>query len=223
MSRILVPPLHAVTDDRILARGKEFLESAREVLRSGGASMALHLRGPETGVRPMLDLARRLLPSARDSGARLVINDRVDVALAVGADGVHLGGRSLPPVPVREVVGDEMTIGVSIHTVSEAEAARDGGADYLFVGTIYASSSHPSVEPAGPDLLREVSRAVELPLVAIGGVDPSRIRDVRRAGARRVAALSAVWDSDDPAATVGDFLERLSDDSTGLPEDETKR
>lgn len=171
--------------------------------------MALHLRGPRTDAGRLLELTRELLPVARRARALLVVNDRVDVALAVGVDAVHLGGRSLPPARVRRIVGGEVLMGASIHSVSEAKKARDGGADYLFVGTIYSSDSHPSVEPAGPELVREVARTVDLPLVAIGGLVPGRVDEVRAAGARGVAAVSAVWNTGDPGGSVTAFLDAL--------------
>lgn len=172
--------------------------------------MALHLRGPETDVRSLLKLARELMPHAVEAGALLAINDRVDVALAVGAGAVHLGGRSLPPDSVRRIVGRDRLVGASVHSVEEAMEARDGGADYLFVGTIYPSDSHPTVDPAGPGLLEEVSRAVNLPLLAIGGMEPERVAEVTAAGGSGVAALSAIWDAQDPGGAVAAFLDVLS-------------
>ena len=204
-----VPRIHAVTDDRVLARGREFAEAARAVLRVGGPSVALHLRGAGTEVRRLLELVRDLLPAARRTGSLLVVNDRVDVALAAGADAVHLGRRSLPPAAVRRIVDREVLVGASVHSVSEAREAGSGGADYLFVGTIYHSASHPAVEASGPGLVTEVSRTVDVPLVAIGGLEPGRVGEVAAAGAWGLAAVSGVWEAEDPGGAVTAFLQAL--------------
>lgn len=210
MIRAETPRLHVVTDDRILSVDAGFRDRAREILRAGGGSLALHLRGPGSSGALLFERARELLPAAREAGARLVINDRVDVALAVGADGVHLGRRSLAPSTVRELVGAGVPAGASVHSVEEAVRARDEGADYLFVGTIFPSASHPDRPPSGTGLLKEVSGVVNLPLIAIGGVEPGRVRRAIEAGAHGVASITAVWNARDPAGAVEDFLGALA-------------
>ena len=213
MGRVSTPRLHVVTDDRILA-GDAFLETARRVLEGGGGNLALHLRGPESSGARLFRRARQLLPVARDAGARLVVNDRVDVALAVGADGVHLGRRSLPLPATRRLLGPGVPVGVSVHSSDEAREARKGGADYLFVGTIYPSSSHPDRPASGTRLVTELARDVDrpnefLPVIAIGGMEPDRVSEVTAAGAHGVASISAIWDAEDPARPVVEFLEAL--------------
>ncbi|MFP3948907.1 MAG: thiamine phosphate synthase [Longimicrobiales bacterium] len=218
-----IPRLHAVTDDRILAggtigstgsssAGSWFLETAPTVLEAGGGDLALHLRGPASPGSLLVEAARELLPVARSVGARLMINDRVDVALAVGADGVHLGRRSLSPTTARRLLGLDVPVGVSVHSLEEGVEARDEGADYLFAGTIYASSSHPDRAASGTGLLKELSEGVDrpharLPVIAIGGMNPARVPEITAVGAYGAASISAIWDADDPAGAVREFLE----------------
>lgn len=202
------PRLHAVTDDRILRR-PDFTRIAQEVLRAGGPQLALHVRGPGAPGREIYERARELEPAAEQSGATLLANDRVDVSLVLGLEGVHLGGRSLPPREAREILGRGALVGSSVHGVGEARQADAGGADYLVVGTIYRSASHPERSPAGLERLREIGDASGLPLLAIGGVSPERVDEVLEAGAHGVAALSGVWDADRPGRAVRSYLRAL--------------
>lgn len=205
-----LPALHAVTDDAVLARA-DFGETARRVLEAGGPRLALHLRGPRTGGRALHGLAAALLPAARGAGALLLVNDRADVALAAGADGVRLGARGIRPEDARRLLGAEAWIGASVHTRGEAEEAAAGGADFLVVGTLYATPSHPGREGAGPAHLAALAD-VGLPRVGIGGITPARAPEVRAAGAHGVAVLRGVWDAPDPARAVEQYLKEMSDD-----------
>lgn len=197
-----VPTLHAVTDDRVL-RGADFAERARAVLRAGRGDVALHLRGPRTAGRALYALAEALLPAAREAGALLLVNDRVDVALAAGADGAHLGARSIVPRNARALLGAGRLLGLSVHSAAEAEEGRE--ADFLLVGTLYATASHPGRPGAGPALLRETG-AAGVPRIGIGGITPERVGEVRAAGAHGVAVLRGVWDAPDPAGAVREYL-----------------
>ena len=202
------PRLHLVTNDAVLAR-PDFLAVAAEVMEAGGASTALHVRGPGTPGRDLFGIVRDLAPSIADSDASLAINDRVDVALALGLEWVHLGQRSLPSPIARGLLGTQPTLGVSIHNVSEARKATAGGADYLTVGTMFATSSHPERTPAGPTLLEEVRRITSLPLVAIGGVTPDRVETLVAAGAWGVAVVGGVWRAERAARAVEVYLAAL--------------
>jgi thiamine-phosphate pyrophosphorylase len=204
-----LPRLHAVTDHAVLAR-PDFPAHARAVLAAGGPDLALHLRGPRTGGRPLFGLAEALVSAARDSGALLVVNDRVDVALAAGADGVQLGRRSMRAEDARGLVGDDRLVGVSVGAADEARAARAAGADFLLAGNVYATPTHPGRGGIGLDRLSEMA-SLGVPAVAIGGVTPERVAEVRAAGARGVAAIRAVWDAEDPALAVTRFLEAWKD------------
>lgn len=198
----MIPPLHVVTDDRILER-PDFDRTAHEVLRVGGEALALHVRGPGLPGRPVYERARSLRPAARAAGSTLFVNDRVDVALVLGLGGVHLGERSLAPAATRRVLDAPCLLGRSVH---EPAAADAGGADFLVVGTIFRSASHPGREPAGPERIRAWSDAGSAPTVAVGGITPERVRTVLAAGARGVAVLSGVWDAEDPVRAVRAYL-----------------
>lgn len=199
-----IPPLHVVTDDAVVARA-DFLDVARRVLEAGGAHVAFHPRAPRAPGRRMHDLAAALRVMAVDAGARLIVNGRADVALAVRADGVQVGGRGLQPADARRLIGPDRLLGVSVHSVDEARAARDGGADYVLAGTIWETPSHPDRRGAGIGLIRE-SASIAIPVIAIGGVTPARVAEARDAGAAGVAVIRGVWDAPDPSAAVSEYL-----------------
>jgi thiamine-phosphate diphosphorylase len=203
----VTPRLHVVTDDAVLARA-DVLSRARDVLEAG-ESVALHLRSPHGSGRHVSQLASALLGVARASGATLLVNDRVDVALCLGLDGAHLGARSLAPGEARALLGVDRLLGASVHSVEEAVEAERGGVDYLIVGAIWATASHPERAPAGPELLREVAGAVPVPLLAIGGVTPERVPAVVEAGGHGVAVLRGIWDAPSSADAVRDYLQAL--------------
>lgn len=205
----MIPRLHIVTDDEILAR-ESFIAQARAVLGAGGPAVALHLRGPGWEGGGLFRLARDLRSPAEDSGALLLVNDRVDVALALDLSGVHLGQRSLPSHVTRGLLGSDRLLGVSVHREREAEEAG-GSPDYLVAGTLFATASHPGGVPGGVGRIREIRGVTRLPLVGIGGISPARVFQVLAAGAHGVAVRGGIWNSPDPATAVGVFLERIED------------
>lgn len=157
-------------------------------------------------------LARELARICRPAGAGLIINDRVDVALAVGADGVHLGKRSLPPAVVRTLVAPWQLIGCSVHAPAEAAESARGGADYVTFGHVFATASHPGVPPTGVAALR---RAVEasVPVLAVGGITPENVAEVAATGCAGIAVVGAILGAPDPADAARAFrraLEELS-------------
>ncbi|GMR12355.1 MAG: thiamine phosphate synthase [Gemmatimonadota bacterium] len=200
--------LHLVTNDEVLAR-PDFVAVASEVMKAGGVSTALHVRGPGTRGSDLYRIVRDLACAVEDSKASLVVNDRIDVALALGLEWVHLGQRSLPPAIARDLLGTQGTVGVSVHDVAEARKAVAGGADYLTVGTMFATSSHPERTPLGPTLLEAVQRTTSLPLVAIGGITPDRVEAAVASGALGVAVLGGVWGGERPEQAVGVYLAAL--------------
>jgi len=198
-----LPRLHAVTDERI-ARRADLDQVAAELAAGGGADLAFHARGRMLSGLEHYDLAVRLsvYPSTR-----LVVNDRLDIALASGAHGVQLGHGGLPVEAARRLA-PEWWIGRSVHGLDEAEAARAEGADYLLVGPVFPTPTHPDRRPIGLDALRAIG-ALGVPVVAIGGVTPERVREVRNAGAHGVAAIRALWDATEPAAAARRMLAEL--------------
>jgi thiamine-phosphate pyrophosphorylase len=172
-----------------------------------GAACALQIRLKPRGVRvPTAELvrvarmARRICDAA---GIALVVNDRVDVALAVGADGVHLGQTDLPIAEARRIAGDRLVIGVSTHDLDQVRAACSAGADYLGFGPVFATATKQNPDPVqGLAGLRAAVAAATVPIVAIGGVTPALVREVYAAGAAAICAISAVNDAADVAGAA---------------------
>ena len=201
-----LPRLHAITDERI-ARRADLDDVARELAKGGGSQLAFHARGRGLSGREHYDLAVRLSDSPT---VRLFINDRLDVALTVPAAGVQLGHGSLP-VSAARALNPLWWIGVSVHNLPEAEAARLSGADYLVVGPVFATASHPGRAPLGLATLQQIIAAAgALPVIAIGGMSIERVREVRGAGAYGVAAIRALWDDAEPAAAARRMREWMS-------------
>ncbi len=195
-----LPRLHAVVTDAV-AQSTEFLDRCAEMQERCGAELAIHLRLRETPVRRQLALAECLEQGAMETDGWLVINRRVDVALACGADAVQLGRDALPIVAVRALVGDSLTIGASVHDLPTADARRRDGADYLVVGSVFSTPTHPGVKPGGHALIRGVADA-GLPVVAIGGISEQQVTGVLKAGAHGVGVIRAVWSTPDPASAA---------------------
>jgi thiamine-phosphate pyrophosphorylase len=204
----VIPPLHIVTDDQILSR-EDFLQVASLLLEEGRRDVAFHLRGPRTTGRTLFGLAETLKGIASGVGGTLLVNDRVDLALALDLGGVHLGQRSLPPRVARGILGPNKLLGLSVHGPDEATEGVDA-ADFLLVGTIYASPSHPSRAPGGVVLIRQIGKFAPAPLLAIGGVTPERVSEVQRAGAYGVAVRGGVWDATDPRQALRGYLRELT-------------
>ena len=192
--RAALPRLHAITDERI-ARRSDLDAVARALSDGGGSDLAIHARGRALTGLEHYDLSFRLsvLPS------QLFVNDRLDIALAVPTAGVQLGHGSLP-VSAARALNPLWWIGKSVHDLAEAEAARTEGADYLVVGPVFATASHPGHTPMGLAGLEQIVAAAEaLPVIAIGGIGGAdRVREVRASGAYGVAAIRALWDDVEP-------------------------
>lgn len=198
-----LPPLHAVTDAAVVAQA-DFTARARRAMEAGGADLALHLRAPGVAGRRIFDLAEALMEVARKTGSSLLVNDRVDVALAVDAHGVQLGRRSLDPADARRLLGAGKRIGASVHSADEAREAA-AGADFLVAGPVFATPSHPEAAGAGTGLIEEVA-SLGLPVVAIGGITPARVAGLRDAGAAGVAAIRGIWETRYTGAAVRRYL-----------------
>jgi len=189
-----LPRLHAITDERI-ARRPDLDLIAAALASGGGSDLAFHARGHElTGLEHYtLSVQLSNFPSF------LFVNDRLDIALAVPTAGIQLGRDSLP-VSAARALNPLWWIGKSVHDLAEAEAARAEGADYLVVGPVFATASHPGRTPLGLERLQAVAAAVDgLPVIAIGGITADRVREVRNSGAYGVAAIRALWDDAEPA------------------------
>ena len=152
----------------------------------------------------LLRLARRLR-RVTEGRALLIVNDRVDVALLAGADGVQLGETALDVADVRKLVGAEMLVGRSVHSEVGAVDAECQGADFLVLGTIFETASHPDGLVGGLDLVREVTGAVGVPVLGIGGITSSNAQSVMEAGARGAAVITAISMSDDPQSAASNL------------------
>jgi thiamine-phosphate pyrophosphorylase len=193
-----LPRLHAVTDAAVL--GLDDLGVRGAAIAAAGSAVALHARDRSAGGARLATLAERLLRLARPPEAAVFVNARPDVAGALGAQGVQLGAQDLTPADARASF-PRGWIGCSVHSAEEAEAAVGSGADYLMVGTIFPSPSHPGQPAAGTGLIRAAVR-LGLPVIAIGGMDAARAAQAREAGAYGVAAIGALWHAADPAAAA---------------------
>jgi len=195
--------LYVVTD-RSLTNGRP-VEVVVDAALQGGAK-AIQLREKDLSARALYELAQRLLPIVHNRKAVLLVNDRIDLALTLPIDGVHLAQTSLPPVEARRLLGPGRLIGVSCHTVQEAIEAHNG-ADFIVLGPLFFTLSKAAYgSPIGLERLREVRRHVRLPILAIGGITASNAAQVIEEGAEGVAAISAVMAADDPAGAVRDML-----------------
>ncbi len=203
-----------VITDRRLAGPRGWVAVVQAALEAGAT--AVQLRDKEATSAELFGMARELEPLVRHHGALFLVNDRFDVALAVNADGVHLGDDDLPVTAARRAVPRDFVIGRSADTEDAARAAESAGADYLGVGSVFGTSTKAEVagEVIGTDQLARVARAVTIPVVGIGGVTPANAAQVAAAGAAGIAVVSAVMAARDPAAATRELLARWSEGAT---------
>jgi thiamine-phosphate pyrophosphorylase len=179
----------------------EFLPDIVAGALAGGVDM-VQLREKGAPDETLVEGVRALRALCDRHGALLILNDRPDLALASGADGVHVGQDDADPGAVRAEVGPDLLIGVSTHSPEQIAAARESEADYLGVGPVYATATKPEAKPVGLELVAHASAHAGKPFFAIGGIDPGRVPAVRAAGAERVAVVRAIRDSADPRAAA---------------------
>ena len=193
--------LYVITDEKA-SRGRSHLQVAEAAIL-GGADV-LQLRDKEASSGRLYRVAMQLRKLTRDANIPFIVNDRLDIALAADADGVHVGQTDLPASVVREIMGPDRILGVSVDTVEEALLAEKDGADYLGVGPVFeARGTKPDAgEPLGVDRIARIRRHCRLPIVAIGGIDLENAGKVRDAGADAAAVISAIGTADDIARAV---------------------
>ncbi len=182
--------LYAVTD-RTWLGGASLSWAVKEAL-TGGITL-LQLREKNLTDREMLQEAQELLPLCHRHGVPLIINDRVQVALDAGADGVHLGQEDMSPREARAILGPDAIIGVSARTVGSAQRAEQEGADYLGVGAVFSTSTKTDAQNISPETLRQICQAVHIPVVAIGGIGPDNILELLGCGIQGVAVVSSIF------------------------------
>ena len=187
--------LYVITDVKI-GRGRSHAEIARQAVL-GGADV-IQLRDKSLPCRDLLREACEIREITRAAGALFIVNDRIDVALASGADGVHLGQDDLPTRDARRIASRDFIIGVSVGGVPEAVVAEEAGADYVALSPVFSTISKENAGPGhGLALLRDICSCVSIPVVAIGGIGPGDVRGIIAAGADGIAVISAVVGEED--------------------------
>src|SRR2546430_5639630 len=196
--RLTLPTIYPITDTTI--SGLSHRDQVKQLIE-GGATL-IQLREKRTSPREFFQDARKALSIARSAGIRLIINDRVDIAMAIGADGVHLGQTDMPVEAARRLLGDHAIIGFSTHNVNQVEEAVRLPIDYLAFGPIFPTATKENPDPiVGPTELARIKNLVgSLPLAAIGGISAEAIREVLMSGADAVAIISAVLNRAHPIA-----------------------
>ena len=200
--------LYLVTD-RNQTGGRDLLWVLERALEGG--VRAVQIREKDLGGRELFVLAEKTKRLCERYQANLFVNDRVDVALGVDADGVHLGGDSMPVRAARELLGAEKLIGVSTHSINEASEAEREKADFILFGPVYFTASKAAYgEPQGLGRLKKVVEKISLPVYAIGGVKAGNIAEVKETGVRGIALISAVLSASDPTPATPRILETLA-------------
>lgn len=194
-----LPKLYTITDCQL---SNCTHEEVVQLMLAGGARL-IQLRDKDASAKELLDAARKCLTLTRAAGAKLIINDRVDVALTAEADGVHLGQDDLTVEEAREILGEEKIIGVSTHSLDQFRAALESPANYIAVGPVFPTKTKENPDPVvGLELVREAKKLADRPIVAIGGITVERAAEVIAAGAGSVAVISALY----PFTEIRDFL-----------------
>lgn len=203
---ILPTPLYVILD-RGAGGGRDLELLLAEVIEGG--CRVVQLRDKVMPLNELYPLGRALRRRCREAACLFIVNDRVDLALALEADGVHLGQDDLPAREARRLLPPGMILGVSTHDLAQARQARDDGADYVAVGSMFPTASKTGFRLVGPDQVARVRAEIPMPLVAIGGITMDNVTEVIRAGADAVAVISAVCGAPDPARATRRFLEKI--------------
>lgn len=205
--RLLTPDfkLYLITDRKLLTPPSLLSASIEEALKGG--LKAVQLREKDSGTRDLLDMTYMMRDLTERYNAKLFINDRVDIALAAKADGVHLGQKSIPAHAVRKISGNQFLIGVSAHSIDEAIEAERDGADFITLGPIYQTPSKLKYgNPIGIETLKKVKSEVSIPVLAIGGIKLDKVKEAREAGADGIALISAIFTAENIKETTEEFL-----------------
>jgi thiamine-phosphate pyrophosphorylase len=200
--------LYLITDRKIITHYPSLITAVQEALKGGVSGIQLREKDLET--RELLKLAYKMRAITGTYRARLFINDRIDIALAVKADGVHLTQNSIPVNAVKRVVKNRLLIGVSTHSLKEARNAERGGADFITYGPVYRTPSKLKYgKPLGTNSLKNVCKKTNLPVFAIGGVKTGKIKEIGKTGAHGVAMISEILKAYDIAKKTATLLEEV--------------
>lgn len=199
--------LYAITGEEFHPN-RPLLEVMEEAIL-GGVDI-IQLRDKTSSKRVILEKARALRELTKKYDIPLIINDHIDIALAVNADGVHLGQDDLPLKEARQIIGDDKIIGISTHRIEEARAAQEGGADYIGVGPIFPTQSKKDVvAPVTTKYIEQVAKEITIPFFAIGGIKRHNVDQVIQAGAKRICMISEIVGADDVRGVCQFFRQRL--------------
>lgn len=207
--RLAAVELYVITGDKF-AKGRTIVKTMAEAI-AGGAQM-IQLREKNLSTLELIEVGKELRALTREKDVIFVVNDRVDIAKAVDADGVHLGQDDLPVAMAREIMGADKIIGVSTHSVEQALKAEQDGADYIGVGPVFATDSKEDVcAPVGLELVKNVSGLVSVPFVAIGGIKLHNLKEVLDQGAKRVCVITEVVGAEDIEAAAKALRDSISE------------
>ena len=194
--------------DRSQTQGRDLLWVLEQAL--DGGVKAVQVREKDLGGKELFELAEKSRRLCNRYNARLFINDRIDVALAVEADGAQLGKTSIPIESARNLLGPQKLIGASVHALTEATEAERSGADFILFGPVYFTPSKAAYgPPQGLTALKQIVEKISSPIYAIGGIKPQNIEETKRTGIRGVALISAILNSDNPRAAARRILQQL--------------
>ena len=193
--------------DKGLVKDRDICEVAKEAIE-GGVSW-IQFRDKVSSDKALLEEANNLRRISKEKGCILIINDRVDVALASEADGVHLGQEDLPYEYARKILGRGKIIGISTHDIEQARSAQLVGADYIGIGPIFATPTKPGLQAIGCEIVSRISKEINIPAFFIGGISLSNLHEILMRGGDSVAIASAILESGDIAETTGSFVKKL--------------
>ncbi|UOF90430.1 thiamine phosphate synthase [Fodinisporobacter ferrooxydans] len=197
--------LQVITDG--IKQLPDLIHTVKKTLE-GGAD-AIQLRYKSAPASDLWTIGQELLPIVQHHQRRLLINDRIDVALAIPAHGVHLAGKSLPPKAARTICKEPFLIGCSIHSIEEAKQAEQQGVSYITFGHIFSTKSKPGMPPRGIEALYEVVSAISIPVFAIGGIHADNIADVLQTGCAGIAVIGAVMNEQNPEKATYELKNRM--------------
>ena len=196
--------LYLVTDEYCLPSGRNLFDAVEEALQAGVTLVQYREKnGPG---KSMLEKSRKLIALCHKYNVPLLVNDRLDIALLSGADGVHLGQEDIPVAEARRLAGENFLIGATAHNVEEALAAEAAGADYLGCGAVFATHTKKDTVPLGLDGLKAIRQAVHIPIAGIAGITTDNYQQVLATGADGVAVVSAILGADNITEAIKEFL-----------------
>lgn len=198
--------LYLVTDRKLLKEGKDFYKSVEEAVKNGVTMV--QLREKDISSREFYNIAKILKNITSKYNIPFIINDRIDIALSVDADGVHLGQEDIPCAVARKIIGNDKIIGISAGNIEEARKAQEEGADYIGAGAVYFTSTKKDIGKAiGLESLKKIKEAVDIPVVGIGGINYNNAADVLKTGVDGIAVVSDIMAAD----SIGHAVKRLKD------------